>query len=1094
MTKKCLGSFNYLFLIGTLLLLAACMHDAQRKETPVAVNGLLDLTQWNFNTNGPVKLSGEWEFYWGKILTEEDLIAEPRPDGMTLIKVPGTWNGHEVRGKKISGSGYATYRLKVLLGPQKSPMAFKFLSMGTAFDLHVNGKEVSSAGVVGTTLETMTPEWLPHTVGYTPESDQLDILLHISNFNHRKGGAVEVIKFGTEKDIRGMRERSLAFDLFLCGSIFIMGLYHLVLFLTRKRDRASLYLSVFCLLIAVYGLLSGERYFTQIFPNTSWEFRVRLTNFTSFMSVPVFLSFIHALFSQEFKRAFLYALGVPLILLTGAVLLTYARIYSYLIPVYHIMTLLSGIYTIYVLTLAVTRKREGSFILLAGTCAIVLTMVNDVLYDNTIIRTGQFIDFGIFIFIFSQSILLSTRFSKAFETVESQTKELTRTNLAFKQEIQMRKAMEEALRESKEKYRLIAENTADLISIVDMNLRFTYISPASMRLRGFTVEESMGQTLDQVLTPESMRLSLTVFEQEMQREAGGTADPNRTRMLELEEYKKDGSTIWAEVNLSFLRDKDGKPVEILIVSRDITDRKRTEEKFRLIAENMSDCIALVDTNGTYQYVSPSHRETLGYGPEDMIGITGFSITNPDDLERITQLYREGFEQGWREANFETTIRHKDGQYIPMEIRVRELKDSQGKLLGGVVTARDITKRLQLERERKQAEEEKRRLKERILRSEKMEALGQLAGGVAHDLNNVLGVLSGYSELLLVETPEGHRSRDYAEQILQSTEKGATIIQDLLTMTRRGVTVSKVLNLNTIVSSFLKTPVFEKMKGYNPHVTFQAECDKNLLNIEGSPVHLEKTLMNLVSNAAESISAKGEVTIQTQSRYIDKAIRGYDEIKEGDYAVLTVSDTGMGISAEHREKIFEPFYTRKAMGRSGTGLGLAIVWGTVKDHNGYIDVQTEMGRGTAFTLYFPVTRKEIEADQAAVPVSAYMGRGESILVVDDVKGQRDLAVAILGKLNYSVTSVASGEEAVAYLQGYKADLLVLDMIMDPGMDGLDTYRNVIKIHPRQKAILVSGFSETDRVSAAQTLGAGAYIRKPYIMEKIGVALRDELDKK
>jgi hypothetical protein len=158
MTKKCLVSFNYLFLIGALLLLVACMHDAQRKETPVAINGLLDLTQWNFNTDGPVKLSGEWEFYWEKILTEADLIAEPRPEGMTLIRVPGTWNGHEVRGKKILGSGYATYRLKVLLGPQKSPMAFKFLSMGTAFDLHVNGKEVSSAGVVGTTLETMTPD------------------------------------------------------------------------------------------------------------------------------------------------------------------------------------------------------------------------------------------------------------------------------------------------------------------------------------------------------------------------------------------------------------------------------------------------------------------------------------------------------------------------------------------------------------------------------------------------------------------------------------------------------------------------------------------------------------------------------------------------------------------------------------------------------------------------------------------------------------------------------------------------------------------------------------------------------------------------
>ena len=172
------------------------------------------------------------------------------------------------------------------------------------------------------------------------------------------------------------------------------------------------------------------------------------------------------------------------------------------------------------------------------------------------------------------------------------------------------------------------------------------------------------------------------------------------------------------------------------------------------------------------------------------------------------------------------------------------------------------------------------------------------------------------------------------------------------MARRGVTVSDVINLNNVVSGFLKTPVFEKMKDYHPRVTFRTECDKNLLNIKGSPVHLEKTLMNLVSNAAESISGKGEVTIRTESRYLDKPIRGYDEVKEGDYAVLTVSDTGMGIPAENREKIFEPFYTKKTMGRSGTGLGLAIVWGTVKDHNGYIDVQTEVGRGNHLYAVLP----------------------------------------------------------------------------------------------------------------------------------------------
>ena len=200
----------------------------------------------------------------------------------------------------------------------------------------------------------------------------------------------------------------------------------------------------------------------------------------------------------------------------------------------------------------------------------------------------------------------------------------------------------------------------------------------------------------------------------------------------------------------------------------------------------------------------------------------------------------------------------------------------------------------------------------------MEALGQLAGGVAHDLNNVLGILSGYSELLLMEIPEGHRSRGHAEKILQSTEKGAAIIQDLLTLARRGVTASDVINLNSVVSGFLKTPVFEKMKDYHPRVTFRTECDKNLLNIKGSSVHLEKTLMNLVSNAAESISGKGEVTIRTESRYLDKPIRGYDEVKEGDYAVLTVSDTGWAFLPRTERRYSSRFIRKRRWAGAGPG--------------------------------------------------------------------------------------------------------------------------------------------------------------------------------
>jgi CheY-like chemotaxis protein len=314
------------------------------------------------------------------------------------------------------------------------------------------------------------------------------------------------------------------------------------------------------------------------------------------------------------------------------------------------------------------------------------------------------------------------------------------------------------------------------------------------------------------------------------------------------------------------------------------------------------------------------------------------------------------------------------------------------------------------------------------------------------------------------------------------------------MARRGVQTRKVININTTIDDYQRSPEFEKLRSFHPNVRIKINLEAELLNISGSPVHLGKTLLNLVSNAVEAMPNGGVVEITTSNVYLDKPIKGYDDVKEGDYVVLSVSDKGEGIPSADLKRIFEPFYTKKVMGRSGTGLGLAVVWGTVKDHNGYINVESKEGKGTTFNLYFPITREEISNDQIRVFLSEYMGNGETILVVDDVEGQREVAAQMLTKLNYTVSNVSSGEEAVAYLKEHNVDLMVLDMIMDPGMDGLDTYRSVLKIHPRQKAIIVSGFSETDRVHAAQALGAGAYVRKPYVIQKLGLAVRKELNRK
>jgi CheY-like chemotaxis protein len=262
---------------------------------------------------------------------------------------------------------------------------------------------------------------------------------------------------------------------------------------------------------------------------------------------------------------------------------------------------------------------------------------------------------------------------------------------------------------------------------------------------------------------------------------------------------------------------------------------------------------------------------------------------------------------------------------------------------------------------------------------------------------------------------------------------------------------------------------------------------------GSPVHPSKTIMNLISNAAEAMSNGGEIIITTENRYIDSSLKGFDAVEEGDYATITVADTGIGISTENIERIFEPFYTKKTMGRSGTGLGMAVVWGTVKDHSGYIDVQSELGDGSTFTLYFPVTRKQLPIEKQCISAETYKGNGESILIVDDIKEQREIASGMLQKLGYNVTTVPSGEDALNYMQDNAADLLVLDMIMQPGMDGLETYQKILQHHPEQKAVIASGFSESDKVKEAQNIGAGVYVKKPYSFENIGMAVKGELTK-
>jgi len=523
-------------------------------------------------------------------------------------------------------------------------------------------------------------------------------------------------------------------------------------------------------------------------------------------------------------------------------------------------------------------------------------------------------------------------------------------------------------------------------------------------------------------------------------------------------------------------------------ARTFEKMQASEEKYRVLVESANNIILRLSPKGHINFVNRFTQEFLGYAEHEMLGkeIIGFIIPASDSKGRDRSMVIQEFLKD--PETYATSVSEcvqRSGARVWVSWSNKAIRDKDGTIIEILCVGSDITSR-------KKAEEEKRLLEEQLVRAQKMEAIGALAGGVAHDLNNILSGLTSYPELLLMEIKEDSPMRKAVLTIKKSGEKAAAIVHDLLTLARRGVNITNVVDINGVISDYLDSPEFRRLKDYHPHIEVFTQLADDIKPILGSEVHLSKTVMNLVSNAAEAMPKGGKVTIRTEHQYLYRPLKGYDTVARGEYVVLSVEDNGIGISPDDLKRIFEPFFSKKIMGRSGTGLGMTVVWSTVKDHHGYIHVESEEGKGSRFLLYFPVTDRASKKDAAPDHMQTYSGK-ESVLVVDDSEDQRELTKSILDKLGYCVEVAKSGEDALAKIQSHPFDLLLLDMIMDPGIDGLDTYRKVLDIRGRQKAIIVSGYSESDRVKEALSLGAGAYIRKPYHLSELAKAVRTELNK-
>lgn len=512
------------------------------------------------------------------------------------------------------------------------------------------------------------------------------------------------------------------------------------------------------------------------------------------------------------------------------------------------------------------------------------------------------------------------------------------------------------------------------------------------------------------------------------------------------------------------------------------DLRNSEKRFRQLAQATWEGILIYD-RGRLLQANTQLCQMFGYQEEELLDQQICTkLLDPNSFRAFTDALSTD-----QTGPYEARGIRRDGTTFPVEIRVKQI-DFQGKQVQ-VAAIRDVSAA-------EQALQQKLALTEKLADARRMESLGLMASSVAHDLNNIMAGIITYPELLLMDLGRDFKYREELMMIREAGKRAAAVVNDLLTVARGATCKKEIQSVNTLISGYLKSVEFKEICQRFPHIKVVTYLEGKLGNIHCSSMHLSKSIMNLVNNAAEAIQQAGQITIATKNVRLTAPHQGYETIEPGEYVMVSIEDDGPGISERDLQQIFSPFYSKKVMGRSGTGLGLAVVWNTVHDHGGFIDVISS-SQGTLFALYFPLNRGAVSKQPSRKPLSIlnqYLGNGEKILVVDDQQSQRDIASRLLSRLGYKPLTVKSGEEAVEFIKKKQVDLVILDMLMDPGINGCETYQQIIQHVPGMKAIITSGYSTMEEINQASALGITQFIKKPYSLQELAQALRLEINPK
>ena len=771
---------------------------------------------------------------------------------------------------------------------------------------------------------------------------------------------------------------------------------------------------------------------------------------------------------------------------------------------------------------------------------------------------------------------------------------------------------EAARKQTEEQYHLLADNLQDVIFTMDLNLNYTFISPSIKSMRGYEPEEIIGHSFHEMAPPASVNKALETVAEELKLEKSGQADPNRSRVIDVEMYCKDGSTIWTEAKFSFTRDENNQPKGFIGIKRDITDRKQidlklkeSEEKFRTLAEACPFAIMIYQKD-FWVYANPAAEAISGYSAEELCQMRFWEIVHPDyqplvrnrgskrqsgqkappaydfkiinkrgedrwvslsggslmyegntaglitviditerklaeaALRESEEKYRtilENIEDGYYEVDlagnftffndalcrlsgrdrealigvnyreytdeknatklfntfntvfktgapakaFDLEIIPDNGEKRNVEISVSLIKNASNEPEGFRGIIRDIT-------ERKQAEAHQAKLEDQLQQAQKMEAIGTLAGGVAHDFNNILQAINGYTQILLMKKAPDDPDYNKLQQLQKSGERAAKLVDQLLTFSRKMEGKRRQVSLNHEIQLIEKL----LMQTIPRMIERQIDLEPGLWPIHGDPVHIEQILLNLGSNAADAMPEGGRLLIETRNVNLDKQSHELPGTEPGPYVRLTVSDTGCGMNAETVQQIFDPFFTTKEVGK-GTGLGLASVYGIVKSHGGHIICRSRENEGTVFKIYLPAASQQEALTDKKQEYEAPEGGTETILVVDDEFPVREAAREILQYFRYNVLCAEDAEKAIELFRthGESIDLVILDLSM-PGMGGNQCLRELLAVNPRLKVIISSGYAANGLAKDALASGACGFIGKPYQATDLARQVRSVLD--